>query len=128
MTQAIGPISMSAAENRLAQLIGDDSFLAQAPTAMAAVPAETPAAPYAAQAGFSGSPFDDILNKTIESLNGVSNSERYTNQLVSQYARGQAELSDVMIAQAKLSVQTTLAVTVVNTAINTFKEITQMQV
>ena len=128
MTQAIGPLSMSAAENRLAQLIGDDSFLAQAPSAMAAAPAGTPAAPYAAQTGFSSSPFDDILNKTIQSLNGVSNSERATNQLVGQYARGQAELSDVMIAQAKLSVQTTLAVTVVNSVISTFKEITQIQV
>jgi flagellar hook-basal body complex protein FliE len=128
MTQAIGPISLSAAENRLAQLIGDDNFLAQAPTALAAAPAGAPAAVPVARSEFSGSPFDDILNKTIESLNGVSNSERYTNQLVEKYARGQAELSDVMIAQAKLSVLTTLAVTTVNTAVNTIKEITQMQV
>jgi flagellar hook-basal body complex protein FliE len=128
MSEAIGPLSLSAAENRLAQLIGDDSFLAQAPTAMAAAPAGTSAAPYVAKTGFSGSPFEDILNKTIESLNGVSKSERYTNQLVEKYAQGQAELSDVMIAQAKLSVLTTLAVTTVNTTVNTFKEITQMQV
>ena len=128
MIQAIGPIS---AEERLAQLIGDSNdltaqspFLAQAP----ASPLETPAAAPAARTAFSGNPFDDILGKAIEALNGVSRTEVYTNQLIDKYAHGQAELADVMIAQSKLSVLETLAVTTVNTTISTFKEITQMQV
>lgn len=125
MSEPIGPIS---AEMRLAQLIGDNEFFAQAPAVAPAAPTGLPESPSVAKTGLTGNAFDDILNKTIEALNGVSRSEFYANQLAEKYVHGQAELQDVMVAQAKMSVMTTLAVTTVNSAVNTFKEITQIQI
>jgi flagellar hook-basal body complex protein FliE len=128
MVEAIGPLT---AEARLAQLIGGNEFggdfLAQAPIITPAAPA-APQAPGTGQVGLTGNAFDDILNKSIEALNGVSRSEMYANQMIDKYLHGQADLQDVMVAQSKMSVMTTLAVTTVNTAVNTFKEITQIQI
>jgi len=117
----IDPVS---ADMRLAQLLGEDDLLAQAPAAAAPIPAS----PAPAAAGLTGNAFEDILSKAIESLNGVSRSEFYANQLMTQYARGEAELQDVVVANAKMSVMVQLAVTAVNSAVTTFKEITQMQI
>jgi len=124
MVEGIDPVR--AADLRLSQLLGEDPLMAQVVPGM--VPGDAPAAASAAPMQFTGSPFEDILGKAIESLNGVSRSEVYANQLIESYLQGQAELQDVMAAQAKMSVMMTLAVTSVNTAVNTFKEITQMQI
>jgi flagellar hook-basal body complex protein FliE len=128
MIAAIGPLT---AEERLAQLVGGSEyggdFLAQAPTISPAAPAALPA-PGVGQTGLTGNAFEDILNKSIEALNGVSRTETYANQMIEKYLHGQADLQDVMVAQSKMSVMTTLAVTTVNTAVNTFKEITQIQI
>ena len=125
MATPIGPIS---AEMRLAQLIGGDDLLAQVLPAAPVSPA-APAAPAdVSKTNFTGNAFEDILNKTIESLNGVSRTENHANQLIDKYARGQADLQDVMVAQAKMNVAVQLAVTTVNSAVNTFKEITQIQI
>lgn len=115
MAEAINPIG---AEMKLAKILGDD-YLAQVPAA-AGAPVEG--------AKFSGSPFEDILSKSIEALNGVSRSEFYANQMIDGYLRGEVELHDVMTAQSKMSVMVQLAVTTVNSAVTTFKEIIQMQV
>ena len=72
--------------------------------------------------------FDDILNKTIEALNGVSKSEFHANQMIDRYAHGEVELHDVMVAQSKMNVMVQMAVTTINGAVSTFKEITQMQI
>lgn len=131
MKQAIEAIGPLTAEERLAQLVGGNEFggdfLAAAPTVTPAVPA-APQAPEPGRVGLTGNAFEDILNKSIEALNGVSRSEMYANQLVEKYVHGQADLQDVMVAQSKMSIMTTLAVTTVNTAVNTFKEITQIQI
>ncbi len=123
---AVGPLT---AEARLDQLIGDNEFFAQAPTA---APASAPAAPaetpMVGRTALTGNAFEDILNKSIEALNGVSRSEMYADQVIGKYLNHQADLQDVMIAQSKMSVMSTLAVTTVNTAVNTFKEITQIQI
>jgi flagellar hook-basal body complex protein FliE len=128
MAEAIGPLT---AEARLEQLIGGNEFggdfLAQAPTITPASPAAAQT-PSAGRVALTGNAFEDILNKSIEALNGVSKTEMYANQMVEQYLHGQADLQDVMVAQSKMSVMTTLAVTTVNTAVNTFKEITQLQI
>lgn len=124
MAEAINPIM---AEMRLAQLLGEDQLIAQAPATPAAASPLAPA-PAAGMANYVGNPFDDILGKAIESLNMVTRTEVQTNQLIDQYIHGRAELQDVMIAQSKMSVMAQLAVTTVNTAVNTFKEITQMQI
>lgn len=118
MVEGIDPVR---AEMRLAQLLGDD-FLAQAPMMPAAPTAAAPAP------ATTSNPFEDVLAKAIESLEGVSKSEVYANQLVERYVKGEVELQDVMVAQAKMSIMVQMAVTTVNAAVNTFKEITQMQV
>ena len=120
MAEPINPIS---AEMRLAQILGED-FLAQAPSA---APGPTPAQP-TGRTEFSGNPFEDMLSQAISALEGVSCSEVYANQLVSQYLKGEVDLKDVMVAQAKMSIMVQLAVTTINSAVNTFKEITQMQI
>ena len=109
---------------RLAQILGED-FLAQAPRA---APGPTPAAEPAGRTEFSGNIFEDILSKAISSLEGVSRSEMYANRLVEGYLRGEIDLKDVMVAQAKMSIMVQLAVTTVNSAVTTFKEITGMQI
>ncbi len=123
---AVGPLT---AEARLDKLIGDNEFLAQAPTiAPASAPAAPAETPTTARTALTGNAFEDILNKSIEALNGVSRSEMYADQVIDKYLHHQADLQDVMIAQSKMSVMSTLAVTTVNTAVNTFKEITQIQI
>ena len=121
MVNAIGPVNP---EIRLAQLLGED-YIAQTP---AVAPASTPAAGSVGNTAFTGNPFEDILSKAIESLNGVSRSEMYANELAEKYIRGEAELHEVMVAQAKMNVLVQLAVTTVNAAVTTFKEITQIQI
>jgi len=123
MAEAIDPVR---AEMRLNELLGDNDFLAQAPSAAAGpLPGNELAT---AKTDFTGNPFEDMLSKAIESLNGVSRSEVYANQMIDGYLKGQVELQDVMVAQSKASLMAQLAMTTVNTAVTTFKEITQMQI
>ena len=117
MTESINPID---ARIKLAQILGED-LLAQAPQA---APGQIPVA----QPNFAGNPFEDVLAKAIDTLEGISRSEIYANQLIDKYMRGEAELHEVMIAQSKASIMVQLAVTTINAAVTTFKEITQMQV
>lgn len=114
MAQAINPIGSP--ENRIAQILGDD-YLAEAPAASASGPME-----------FTGNPFEDILSKAVDAMEGVSRSEVYANQLIQDYMQGKVELHKVMMAQSKASLMVQLAVTTINSATSTFKEITQMQI
>ena len=108
----------------LAELMGDD-LLAEAPHNVSNImvqeglPVEKP---------LTGNMFDDVLVKAVDALNGVSHSENYANELVDKYVRGEVDMQDVMLAQSKMSVMMQLAVTTINAAVTTFKEITQMQV
>lgn len=72
--------------------------------------------------------FDNVLQKAVDSLEGVSKTEVQADKMMEKYIRGQADASEVMIATAKMNIAVQLAVTVVTSAVNTFKEITQMQV
>lgn len=76
----------------------------------------------------SHSPFEDILSKAVDAMTEVSKTEANANMLIDKYVHGQADLQDVMVASSKASVMVTMAVTTINLAVNTFKEITQMQV
>lgn len=130
MIEGIDPIR---AEMRLDQLLGEDAMFAQVPAGAMTAPAAavTPAAQASIQSAplnLGGNAFEDILSKAVESLNGVSRTENYANLMVEKYARGEAELMDVMVAQSKMSIAAQLAVTTVNSAVNTLKEITQMQI
>jgi flagellar hook-basal body complex protein FliE len=122
MAEAIGPLSP---EERLARILGSDELLAQAPTS---TPGAGPAAQSAERSPFVGNVFEDILARAVDMLNDVSRSERYADQMVNRYLRGEVELHEVMTAQSKMSIMVQLAVTTINTAVTTFKEITQMQV
>lgn len=121
MAEQINPIK---AEVKLAQILGDD-YLAQA-----VQPAAGPAANASpvGQTEFTGNPFEDVLARAIDKLNGVSRSEVYANQMIDKYLLGEVELHEVMLAQSKMSIMVQLAVTTVNSAVTTFKEITQMQI
>lgn len=72
--------------------------------------------------------FDGMLSKAIDALNDVSATEVNANNLIDAYAAGKAELSDVMIATAKMTVAVQFAVTAITSAVNTFKEITQIAI
>ncbi|MBU0572987.1 MAG: flagellar hook-basal body complex protein FliE [Candidatus Margulisiibacteriota bacterium] len=76
----------------------------------------------------SRSPFVDILDKAIQSLEGVSRQEAYANQLIEQYVAGEADLQKVMVETSKANLMVQMTVTVVNNAVQTFKEITSMQI
>jgi flagellar hook-basal body complex protein FliE len=121
MAEKINPIN---AEMRLAQILGDD-YLAQATGSTAGL---SPAANPAGEVSFKGNIFEDVLSSAIESLNGISKTERYANQMIESYLRGEVDIHTVMIAQSKSSIMLQLAVTTVNSAVATFKEITQMQI
>lgn len=117
MAEQIDPIDL-----KLAQLLGEEDFLAQATPAAAPAPTSTEGIK------FTGNAFEDILAKAIDSLEGISQQEMYANELVDKYLKGEIELQEVMVAQAKLSIIVQLAVTTITTAVSTFREITQMQV
>ena len=111
MVEGIDPINL-----KLAQILGDEEIRPSA-AGKVAPPAEFPT-----------NPFEDILSKAVDALEGVSRQEFHTNQLINKYVQGEADLQDVMVESSKASIMVQLAVTTVTSAVNTFKEITQMQI
>lgn len=109
---AINPISLM----KIAQAEGINNVAAAVPVVPAAAPAPT------------GSIFDEMLGRAVDSLNSVSEVEMNTNKLIDDYVKGKAELSDVMLATAKMTIAVNLAVTTLTTAVSSFKEITQMPI
>jgi len=107
----INPITLI----KLAQAEGVNNAPAVA-APMPAAPAQTP------------SIFDEMLGRAVDSLNSVSEVEMNANRLIDQYVQGKAELSDVMLATAKMTIAVNLAVTTITTAVSSFKEITQMPI
>jgi len=91
----------------------------KATVAAAAMPAQSIQTP---------SIFDQMLGRAVDSLNSVSELEMNTNKLIDQYVQGKAELSDVMMATAKMTIAVNLAVSTITTAVSSFKEITQMAI
>ncbi len=116
MVQGINPIDL-----KIAQLLGNQEDLQ-----VAQVAPGTPAK--SNDLTVSNNPFEDILSKAVDALSDVSKTEAHANQLIDQYTKGQADLQDVMVASSKASVMITMAVTTINLAVTTFKEITQIQV
>lgn len=84
-------------------------------------------APAGGVRGLPSNPFDDVLARAVDALEGTSQTEFTANDLINKYIEGKAELSDVMVATSKMSIAVQLAVTVITSAVSTFKEITQMQ-
>ena len=86
--------------------------------------------PGAAAAGkpATGNIFEDVLNKAMESLQGVSATENKTDALIQGYLDGKVDLMDVMTASSELSMVVQLATTVATQAVASFKEITSIQI
>ena len=118
MVQSIDPLQF-----RLAQLLGETENVGQ----IAQIdPSLVPDG--ASNIQGTGSPFEEILSKAVDALSNISKTEAHANVLIDKYVHGQADLQDVMVATSKASVMIQMAVTTINLAVNTFKEITQMQV
>ena len=122
MVEGINPVN-NQAQMRLSQLLNEDLVVQNSsaidPTgamSLNSVPRVT------------GNAFEDMLSNAVEALNQVSQSEMKANDLISKYVKGEAELSDVMLMQSKAGIMVQLAVTTVNSAVTTFKELTQLQV
>jgi len=107
---------------KIAELLGNDELVAAQPTVSAQ--SILPKTDFQ----YSNSPFEDVLNKAVDSLKSVSQSEIHANQMIDKYTKGQADMQDVMVATSKMNIMIQFAVTTVNTAVSTFKEITQMQI
>ncbi len=88
-------------------------------------------APYPAQDGlkyrqFEVAPFQLFMSNAVEALASVSAMEYETNALMKKYAKGKANIDDVVHAASKLSLAVSLATTLVSTSTETFKQIQQM--
>ena len=77
---------------------------------------------------FSGNPFEEVLSKAVDALNKVSATEFHANQMIDKYLAGEVDMAEAMIATSKMSIMVQFAVTTINTAVTTFKEVTQMQI
>lgn len=73
-------------------------------------------------------PFQKALDVAIESLNNVSKQEILADKMIADYIKGDVGLEEVMIEVEKASLSVSLALTIVNTSVQTFKEILQMPV
>lgn len=95
-------------------------------------PLEGPAAPFEMAAPaprpVTGNLFEDLLGKAVDSLQGVSASELQTNAMIQGYLDGKVDLMDVVTAVSELNVTMQLAVTVANSAVQSFKEVTAIQI
>ena len=118
MIQSIDP-----AQLRLAQLLGENDNIGQIAQVDPSLVSEK-----STDIQGAGSPFEAILSKAVDALSNISKTEAHANLLIDKYVHGQADLQDVMVATSKATVMIQMAVTTINLAVNTFKEITQMQV
>jgi flagellar hook-basal body complex protein FliE len=116
MVNSILPISLDGDSNTFDQM------------SIAAVPGGLPAAPVGGTAELGNNPFESILSKAVESLNGVSRSEFHANDLIDRYLQGKADLQEVMVATSKMNIMIQLAVTTVSSAVTSFQQLTQMQI
>lgn len=72
--------------------------------------------------------FSDILDEAVKAINELSDQDRQTSAITGEYIAGRASLEEVMFQTNKFSLQMQLAVTIVSTGVQTFKEIQNMQI
>lgn len=72
--------------------------------------------------------FQIALDKAVESLNRISQQEIKSDLLIQGYVEGTVPLEEVIIQMEKTTVAINLAMTVINSAVQTTKEILQMAV
>lgn len=73
-------------------------------------------------------PFQTVFDQAIHSLGDVSGLEQTADALAEKFMAGKADIPEVMIAMSKANLAVQFAVTTVTSAVNTFKEITQIQI
>lgn len=73
-------------------------------------------------------PFQHFIDKAVEALENVSQQEFKVNDLIDQYIAGDVSIDEVSIETTKLNLAISFATTVVTTAQQTFKELTQMPI
>ncbi|KAF0133470.1 MAG: hypothetical protein FD145_1269 [Candidatus Saganbacteria bacterium] len=113
MVEGIDPLSY-----KLAQLMGEE-----APVSKVEISENAEASPFV-----SDNPFEKIFSRAVDALEGVSEAEKKSNYLISEYLQGRGDIQDVMVQSSKVGIMVQLASTTINLAVSTFKEITQMQV
>ncbi len=72
--------------------------------------------------------FDDMLSQMVDSLNSVSAADDKANKLMADYLQGKASLTETMTTSAQSAVMIQLAVTILNQAVASFKEVLSMQI
>lgn len=117
MAESIDPLHL-----KLTQLIGEDEIFGTVSVN------QTPEINQEAKVDFGQNSFENMLSKATESLENISKVEAQANDMMRKYASGQVGIQEAMLATSKMSIMVQFAVTVINTAVSTFKEITQMQV
>ena len=73
-------------------------------------------------------PFQMLMDKAIEVLESISTMEYRVNDLTEQYIEGKVSLDEVSVETMKLNLAVSFATTVLSSATQTFKEITQIAI
>tara|TARA_A100001015_G_scaffold38923_1_gene42734 strand:- start:7598 stop:8191 length:594 start_codon:yes stop_codon:yes gene_type:complete len=73
-------------------------------------------------------PFQMFIDKSIEVLNNISTLDYRVNDLTEQFMRGEVSIDEVSFEINKLNLAITFATTVISSASQTFKELTQLQI
>ena len=73
-------------------------------------------------------PFQMLMDKAIEVLESISTMEYRVNDLTEQYIEGKVSLDEVSVETMKLNLAVSFATTVLSSATQTFKEITQLAI
>jgi flagellar hook-basal body complex protein FliE len=73
-------------------------------------------------------PLQIFLDNAIRSLGNVSQQEARVNQLMDQFTQGTVSEDEVVLETAKLNLSISMVTTIVQSAVQTFKEIQQIPV
>tara|TARA_B100000131_G_C18062445_1_gene591048 strand:+ start:441 stop:1004 length:564 start_codon:yes stop_codon:yes gene_type:complete len=73
-------------------------------------------------------PFQMLIDKAVEVLESISTMEYRVNDLTEQYIEGKVSLDEVSVETMKLNLAVSFATTVLSSATQTFKEITQLAI
>jgi len=73
-------------------------------------------------------PFQVFIDKAVESLEDISAMEFKVNDLIEGHIKGEVSIDEVSIETSKLNLAMSFVTTVLSSATQTFKELTQMAV
>jgi flagellar hook-basal body complex protein FliE len=73
-------------------------------------------------------PFQIMIDRAVEALENISQMEYRVNDLTEQYIEGKVSIDEVSIEANKLNLAISFATTVISSASQTFKELTQIAV